>query len=92
VLAAATGFSDLYQHVIDEVLESDSQQGGTVHPDVRADMVLVQHDNGGAVFSPGSITWCSCLSADRYRGSVSRVTENVLRRFLEEEPLPGAEG
>lgn len=88
VLATATGFSDLYQHVIEEALESDSRQGGSVHPDVRADMVLVEHPNGGAVFSPGSIAWCSGLSHDRYDNSVARVTGNVLRRFLAAEPLP----
>ena len=58
VLASATGFSDLYQHVIEEVLISDSSQGGTVNPLVRADMVYFEGPKGGAVFSVGSISWC----------------------------------
>jgi hypothetical protein len=35
----------------------------------------------GAVFSVGSITWVSSLFPDR---SVSRITRNVLERFLQE--------
>jgi len=84
VLATATGFSDHYQHVVGEVLMSDSLQGGSVNPLVRADMVLVPYPRGGAVFSPGSIAWCSCLSHDGYENDVSRITANVLDRFLED--------
>jgi hypothetical protein len=42
---------------------------------------LVYMDLGkGAVFSTGSITWVTCLFPDK---NVSRITANVLRRFLE---------
>lgn len=42
---------------------------------------LVYMDLGkGAVFSTGSITWVTCLFPDK---NVSRITSNVLRRFLE---------
>jgi len=41
---------------------------------------LVYMDLGkGAVFSTGSITWVTCLFSDK---NVSRITSNVLRRFL----------
>jgi N,N-dimethylformamidase len=58
-------------------------------------MVYFETANGGAVFSVGSIAYCGSLSADNYNSSASRVTENVLRRFLSPEPLlqggaPGA--
>jgi N,N-dimethylformamidase len=85
LLASAAGFSDSYQHVIEEVLSTDDQQGGSVDPDVRADMVFFEGPNGGAVFSVGSIAWCGALSHNGYVNTVSRVTENVLRRFLAEE-------
>ena len=85
LLATATGFSDSYQHVIEEVLATDDQQGGTVDLDVRADMVFFEGPRGGAVFSVGSIAWCGALSYNDYDNTVSRVTENVLRRFLAEE-------
>ena len=87
VLASATGFSDVYQHVVEEVLLSDSKQGGTVNPLVRGDMVYFEGRKGGAVFSVGSIAWCGSLSHNNYDNNVSRITDNVLRRFSSEEPL-----
>jgi N,N-dimethylformamidase len=53
----------------------------------RADMVFFETANGGAVFSTGSIGWCAALSHDDYDNNVSRITGNVLRRFLAEEPF-----
>lgn len=86
-LATASGFSNAYQHVSEEVLVSDSCQGGAVNPLVRADMVLLPYPNGGAVFSPSSIAWCGSLSYNGYDNTVSRVTRNVLDRFLDAEPI-----
>jgi N,N-dimethylformamidase len=80
-LASATGFSDSYQHAVEEVPLSTSLQGGSVEPRVRADMTLLEYPNGGAVFSTGSIGWSACLSYDGYDNDVSRVTRNVLDRF-----------
>jgi N,N-dimethylformamidase len=87
VVATATGFSDSYQHVVEEVALANSRQGGTVEPRVKADMVYYETPNGGAVFSVGSIAYCGSLSAGAYAGNVSRLTANVLRRFLSPEPL-----
>jgi N,N-dimethylformamidase len=82
VVASSSGYSDSYQHVVEEVLISDSRQGGTVNPLVRADMVYFECPNGGAVFSTGSIAWCGSLSHNNYDNNVSRVTDNVLRQFI----------
>jgi len=49
---------------------------------LHADVVYFEAPQGGAVFAVGSITWCGCLSQDNYNNNVSRMTENVLRRFL----------
>ena len=87
LLATASGFSDAYQHVSEEVLVSDSAQGGSREPRVRADMVLLPYPNGGAVFAPGSIAWSGSLSWNAYDNSVSRVTKNVLERFLDPAPI-----
>lgn len=87
VLATASGFSDAYQHVSEEILVADSRQGGTVNPLVKADMVLLPYPNGGAVFAPASISWCGSLSGNAYANTVSRVTRNVLERFLRPEPI-----
>jgi N,N-dimethylformamidase len=53
----------------------------------RADMVFFETANGGAVFSTGSIGWCAALSYGDYDNNVSRITGNVLRRFLADEPF-----
>lgn len=86
VLATSFGHSDSYQHVIEEVLMSDSQQGGSKNHKVHADMVYFEYPEGGAVFSTGSIAWCGALSQNNYDNSVSRITRNVLRRFSRYEP------
>ncbi len=85
LLASASGFSNSYQHVVEEVDVADSKQGGPVNPKVRADIVYFEYPKGGAVFSVGSIAWCGCLSYNKYDNNVSRVTENVLRKFSTSE-------
>ena len=87
VLATATGFSDVYQHVVEEVLISDSKQGGSVNSMVKGDMVYFEGENGGAVFSVGSIAWCGSLSHNNYDNNVSKITDNVLKRFSAEDPI-----
>jgi N,N-dimethylformamidase len=83
VVAQATGYTDSYQALSEEVLVSDSRQGGTVNPLVRADMVYYEAPGGGAVFATGAISWCGSLSHDDYENNVSRITENALRHFLD---------
>ncbi len=56
---------------------------------VRADLAFSPTANGGAVFSTGSIAWACALTCHEYENSVSRVTENVLRRFLDPAPFAG---
>ena len=50
---------------------------------VRADMVYFETPNEGAVFSVGSICWCGALSHKGYENNVSRITQNVLEKFLQ---------
>jgi hypothetical protein len=38
---------------------------------------------GGAVLSTGSITFCGSLSRNNYDNKISRLLENVLRRFAQ---------
>ncbi len=87
VLASTFGLSDAYQMCIEERRASMPDTGGTVCPDIGADMVLLPYPNGGAVFSVGSISWIYTLSGNGYAGDTSRITENVLRRFAE-DPAP----
>lgn len=91
ILATANEFTDAFQHAIEDVLMSDSSQGGCISPLVRSDMVFFECPGGGAVFSVGSIAWSGCLAFNNYDNNVSSITENVLNRFLSSEPfeLPG---
>ena len=49
----------------------------------RAELVFFETPSGGAVFSTGSIGWSSSLAHNKYDNNVSRITLNVLRRFLD---------
>jgi N,N-dimethylformamidase len=57
-------------------------------PKVRADLVFFETPNGGAVFSTGSIAWAGSLAGNNYDSDISRITSNVLRRFLDSQPFP----
>ena len=48
---------------------------------IRAEIVYFETIGDGAVFSTGSITFCGSLSDNNYENNVSRMLENVLRRF-----------
>jgi len=97
LLATSLGHSDKYVGLADEALwytrgidgvsVGDPTTPGEYHPFIRADMTYFETPNGGGVFSVGSIAWRSCLSYNDYDNTVSRVTENVVRRFASPEPL-----
>ena len=61
---------------------------GRDNPLVRADIAYATTRRGGAVFSASSMAWCGSLSHAGYQNNVSRMTENVLRRFAADGPLP----
>ena len=87
VVASSHGFSDSYQRVIEEVPQANSKQGGTVDPLVKGDMVFYETPNGGAVFSVGSISYCGSLPYNNADNNLSRLTANVLNRFMQDGPL-----
>ncbi len=57
-------------------------------PHVRADLVFFETPKGGAVFSTGSIAWAGSLPYANHRNEIARISENVLRRFLDPTPFP----
>ncbi|MEW5979491.1 MAG: N,N-dimethylformamidase beta subunit family domain-containing protein [Acidobacteriota bacterium] len=57
---------------------------GTNPEEGGAEMVVFGTPSGGGVFSVGSITYPACLLVDPH---VSRITANVIDRFLRTEPL-----
>lgn len=79
LVASAFDLPDDYMPAAEDVTTA-----GDVRPRdlVRADIVYLEHPSGGAVFSVGSIGWCAALAADGYASAVSKVTGNVLDRFL----------
>jgi N,N-dimethylformamidase len=87
VLASSEGHTDLYMVVCEEILVNLPNLTGTQSDLVRADMVFYEMPGGGAVFTTGSIAWMGSLSHNNYDNNVSRITENVLRRFLDPRPL-----
>ena len=84
VLASATEFGP-------DMLRTKEEFEGSVHftppdPYVRADIVFYETPAGGAVFSVGSIAWFGALARNEYDNDVARITENVVRRFLDSTP------
>jgi N,N-dimethylformamidase len=50
-------------------------------------MVFFETAAGGAVLSVGSITHVGSPLVEHYRSPLTRLTENVLRRFLDPAPF-----
>ena len=87
VLASSEGHSDNYLAVLEDIGLNYPGLGGTECETVRADLVFFETACGGAVFSTGSIAWAGSLAHNDYDNNVSRITENVLRRFLDSAPF-----
>jgi N,N-dimethylformamidase len=82
-LASSESHTDSYLHVNEDIGHMFIAIGGRDDPLVRADMMFFETPNGGAVFSTGSITWCGSLYHNQNDNNVSRITRNVLNRFLD---------
>ena len=87
IVATATDFSSSYHWMKEELTHTHSAINGETCPLVRSDMVFYEAPNGGAVFSVSSIAWAGALAHAGYINNVSRITENVIRRFLDPIPL-----
>ena len=87
LLASSEGLSRLYRLVLEELPFTTPANTADETSMVRADMVFFNCPNGGAVFSVGSIAWPGSLPHNMYDNNVSRITGNVLERFLEPESL-----
>ena len=87
VVASSEEHSNAFQLVNEEMNVSFAGADGRFSPAVRADMVFYEHPGGGAVFSTGSIAYVGSLAHQGYANNVSRLTLNVLRRFLDPTPF-----
>jgi N,N-dimethylformamidase len=87
VVASSEDHSNAFQLVNEEMNVSFAGADGQFSPAVRADMVFYEHPGGGAVFSTGSIAYVGSLAHAGYDNAISRLTLNVLRRFLDPAPF-----
>ncbi|MDX1432773.1 MAG: DUF6605 domain-containing protein, partial [Gammaproteobacteria bacterium] len=82
VLASSEGHEQHFILVPEEMLTHlRTWPGEPAAKLLRADMVYFDTPNGGAVFSTGSISFCGSLSHNDYDNNISRILDNVLRRF-----------
>lgn len=92
IAATSEEHTDIYLEVLEELYFNVPGTGGSQNGRVRGDIVYFPTPNGGAVWSASSIAYCGSLSHNAYDNNISRLTRNVLDRFLQEEPAPLAAG
>jgi N,N-dimethylformamidase len=82
VLARSEGHGASFIPVPEELLTHLLTVSGEARDALmRAEIVYFDKPAGGAVFAVGSITFCGSLPHNDYRNPISRLLENVLRRF-----------
>jgi len=87
VVARSEGHSQLYFLCPEETPFHHPVMSGAENERVRADLLFYETAGGGGVFTTGSISWCASLAHNGYDNNVARITGNVLKRFLDPEPL-----
>jgi N,N-dimethylformamidase len=85
ILARSENHTRNYLPTVEDLLINYAGQAALAS--VYAELVFFETASGGAVFSTGSIAWAGSLSHNGYGNNVSRITENVLRRFLDPAPF-----
>ena len=88
ILATSEQHGDTFVVVPEELLTHIATWPGE-SPDalIRSNMAFFETGRGGAVFSVGSITYCGSLPHNGYDNNISRITKNVLDRFLDPAPF-----
>jgi len=85
ILARSDGHQSHFGTVLEELLSHlATVTGERVKDLIRAEIVYFDTVAGGAAFSTGSITFCGSLSYNNYDNNISRMLENVLRRFTKQ--------
>ncbi len=86
-LASSDGHSGMMMLVNEEFGVVLPNLGGDQNERVHADLAFYETAAGGAVFATGSIAWCGSLLHNDCDNNVSRITWNVLERFLDDTPF-----
>lgn len=87
ILASSEGHTEAFRLVNEEMSITVPTVTAPVEARIQADMVFFETAGGGAVFNVGSIAWPGSLSHNGYDNNVSRLTANVLRRFVDPAPF-----
>jgi N,N-dimethylformamidase len=75
--------NDSYEIALEDRSNVGCDPRGAQNPSVRGDVILLENDRGGAVFSCGSTLWVLGLTERDGDNDVARITKNVLERFLQ---------
>jgi N,N-dimethylformamidase len=86
-LASSQSHTDTYVLVVEDIFFNYPGTTGSENAAIRADLAFFETPNGGAVFSTGSIAWAGSMIWNECNNNVSRITENVVRRFLDKKPF-----
>ena len=81
VLARSAEPDDSFTLVPEEIVALYRRRPHLVRDLLRSEIVFFETPNGGAVFSVGSITFCGSLPHNDFDNNISRMVDNVLRRF-----------
>ncbi len=85
VLASSETYPEHFILVPEEILSHQRTRTGDPEEKlIRADMIIFKTPENGYVFSVGSITYCGSLPWNEFDNNISKLTRNVLERFLEE--------
>lgn len=83
VLASSENYPDHFVLVPEELLSHLTTRTGEPESElIRSDIVIFETPKGGYVFSVGSISYCGSLPWNNFDNNISKITENVLTRFL----------
>ena len=81
ILGSSKRHTDIYLMTPEDMLDPTPDMSGTQNDTIRADLVYLEKEGGGAVFSVGSIAWAGAMAWNGYDNEVARMTWNVLGRF-----------
>ncbi|WP_018183165.1 N,N-dimethylformamidase beta subunit family domain-containing protein [Kaistia granuli] len=88
VIASSGPHTEAHVFVVEDMLFNFMGATGDVCDKVRADLVFFETPQGGAVFSVGSIAYSGALPWNNFDNNISKLTLNVLRRFMDPTPFP----
>lgn len=88
IAATSENHTDVYLELLENQGFNAPGLSGTQSGKVRGDITYVPTPHGGGIWSTSSIAYCGSLSHNNYDNNISKLTQNVLNRFLSDEPAP----